>query len=189
MKPQYALFVAEYLKDPNHNATAAARAAGFSEKSAHTQGSRLLKRLDIQGAIAQARASKSKKLEHQAENLAEKVLAELSRLAFSNLQDCFDPETGEMLPMNKLPREVAATLTAFENNKGFQKIKQGSKISALELLAKITQLVKQDQQNQQAVQIIVSQAPQRPAIAEKPPITPDWGDEPPELPGGSESYE
>jgi phage terminase small subunit len=177
VKPQYTLFVAEYLKDPNHNATAAARAAGWSEKSAANQGSRLLKRLDIQGAIAQARASKSKKVETQvakAENLADKVLSELSKLAFGNLQDCFDPTTGELLPINQLPREVAATLTAFENNKGFQKIKTGSKMGALELLAKITQILKQDQVSQQAVQIIVNPPPALQERQDTSQLRPEW---------------
>jgi phage terminase small subunit len=173
VKPQHALFVAELLKDPNNNATAAARAAGFSEKSAANQGSRLLKRLDIQGAIAQARASKSKKTETEAENLADKVLSELSKLAFGNLQDCFDLATGELRPISQLPRDVAATLTAFENNKGFQKIKTGSKMGALELLSKITQLVKQDQQFQ-AVQIIIAAPPTLPEPAERKPLLPEW---------------
>ncbi len=59
MKPQHAIFVAEYLKNPN--ATAAARAAGYSEASAHTQGSRLLQRIDIQAAIDARKASLKKK--------------------------------------------------------------------------------------------------------------------------------
>jgi len=168
MKPQHEIFVANYLK--TKNATAAARAAGFSEKSAHTQGSRLLKRLDIQGQIAQASA----KSEAKAENLAEKVLAELSTLAFSNMQDCFDPATGELLPINILPRDVAATLTAFENNKGFQKIKTGSKMGALELLSKITQLVKQDQASNQAIQIIVNPAPELPERVDTAQLRPVW---------------
>jgi phage terminase small subunit len=167
MKPAYELFVANYLK--RKNATEAAIAAGWSPKSASVQGSRLLKRPDIQAAI---RAVESKS-EKKAQNLAEKVLAELSTLAFGNMQDCFDPETGEILPINQLPREVAATLTAFENNKGFQKIKTASKMSALELLAKITQLVNQDQTMNQGVTIILAPPPEIPPAATAP-LLPEW---------------
>jgi phage terminase small subunit len=175
MKPEYELFVANYLK--NENATQAAIAAGWSPKSAHTQGSRLLKRLDIRGAIAQARSKSEKKSAAQvvkAENLADRVLSELSSLAFGNLQDCFDPETGELLQIHNLPREVAATLTAFENDKGFQRVKTASKLSALELLAKITQLVKQDQHQQQAVQIILAQPAVIPPAPEVGQLRPEW---------------
>jgi phage terminase small subunit len=177
VKPEYDLFVANYLE--NENATQAAISAGWSPKSAHKQGSRLLKRLDIQGAIAQARSKNGKKFETQvakAENLADKVIAEISKIAFGNLQDCFHPETGELLPISQLPREVAATLTAFEDNKGFKKIKTGSKMSALELLAKITQILKQEQTSQQAVQIIVSPAPALPERQDTALLRPDWGD-------------
>jgi phage terminase small subunit len=172
MNARHELFKANYLK--TKNATTAARAAGYSEKSAATQGSRLLKRLDIQGALAQSAAKSEKKAAEKAASLADQVLSELSALAFGNLQDLFDPETGQLLPINKLPREVAAMLTTFENDKGSQKVKTASKISALELLAKITQLVRQEPP-QTAVQIIVAPHPELPpADAERPQLKPVW---------------
>ncbi len=102
------------------------------------------------------------------------MLSELSALAFSNMADLFDPATGQLLPINKLPREVASTLTAFENDKGFQKVKTASKMNALELLAKITQLVKQDQTQQTAVQIILAQPAVLPERADTAMIQPEW---------------
>lgn len=42
-------FVAEYLKDPN--ATKAAKAAGYSTKTAYSQGQRLLKNVEISEAV------------------------------------------------------------------------------------------------------------------------------------------
>jgi phage terminase small subunit len=58
MKPQHAILWPNTSKNPN--ATAAARAAGYSEARAHTQGSRLLQRIAIQVAI-DARKAKSEK--------------------------------------------------------------------------------------------------------------------------------
>lgn len=47
LRPQKMIFVTEYLKNGN-NATQAAMAAGYSEKTAASQGSRLLKSVDVQ---------------------------------------------------------------------------------------------------------------------------------------------
>lgn len=47
LRPQKMIFVTEYLKNGN-NATLAAIAAGYSEKTAGSQGSRLLKSVDVQ---------------------------------------------------------------------------------------------------------------------------------------------
>lgn len=47
LRPQMMIFVTEYLRNGN-NATQAAVAAGYSEKTAASQGSRLLKSVEIQ---------------------------------------------------------------------------------------------------------------------------------------------
>jgi len=178
LTPRKQLFISNYLK--TKNATKSARAAGYAESSCSVTGSRLLKDPSVAAALA-AHAAKSEK---SAANLAERVVAELKSVAFSNLQDCFDPETGKLLPINKMSREAAASLTAFESNKDFQKIKTGGKHSALELLAKICQLVKQEQETKQNVVIVVNPSPVRPDPALQAPLVPDWNPgEEPLLPG------
>ena len=47
LRPQAMIFVTEYLKNGN-NATQAAISAGYSEKTASSQGSRLLKSVEVQ---------------------------------------------------------------------------------------------------------------------------------------------
>lgn len=47
LRPQMMIFVTEYLKNGN-NATQAAISAGYSEKTAYSQGSRLLKSVEVQ---------------------------------------------------------------------------------------------------------------------------------------------
>src|ERR1700760_3390415 len=166
MNQRQQLFVANYLK--TRNASAAARAAGYATASASVTGSKLLRSPMVAAAIAAHEA----KTEKTNVSLAEKAMTELSTLRFGNLQDCFDAD-GNLLPISKMPREVAATLTAFENSKGFQRIKQGSKLSALELLSKITQLQKADSEQKTNIQIIVSQqAELPPSLTERAPILP-----------------
>lgn len=46
LRPQIMIFVTEYIK--SGNATQAAIAAGYSEKTAYSQGSRLLKHVEVQ---------------------------------------------------------------------------------------------------------------------------------------------
>jgi hypothetical protein len=79
-----------------------------------------------------------------------------------------------MLPIHKLPPAVAATLTAYENDKGFQRVKTASKMAALELMAKITQLVKQDQTMNQGVQIILGPAPVIEERVDAGQLKPEW---------------
>ena len=73
-------FVAEYLKDPN--ATQAAIRAGYSEKTAIAQGSRLLTFVDVQEAIDKGR----KRLAERSEITQERILSRLWEMAE-------DPET------------------------------------------------------------------------------------------------
>ena len=71
-----ARFVAEYLIDLN--ATRAAIRAGYSEKTAYSQGQRLLKKVEIASQIADNTGKRLERLEIS----ADRVLQELAKLAF-----------------------------------------------------------------------------------------------------------
>lgn len=151
-------------------ATTAALSAGYEGKSIHQIAHRLVKTPSVAAEIARLRS----KLEKKSEISAARVLEELGKLAFGNMQDLFDPETGELLPMNKLPRDVAATLTAFENDKGFQKVKTASKLSALETLSKIMGMVKQHEATQASVTIVLSPPREVRAPVDQSQLRPEW---------------
>lgn len=61
LTPKQAAFAREYLVDLN--ATQAAIRAGYSEKTAYSQGQRLLKNAEVQAAIAEAQAQRAKRTE------------------------------------------------------------------------------------------------------------------------------
>jgi phage terminase small subunit len=82
LNPKQQLFVQEYLTDLN--ATAAAERAGYKEPN--KQGPRLLVNVGIAAAVAAAQ----QRLAHKAEIKAERVLAELAALAFSDLGQVLD---------------------------------------------------------------------------------------------------
>ncbi len=80
LTPKQERFVAEYLIDLN--ATQAAIRAGYSEKTAQQQGSRLLLNVLVQEAIAKGREKTAAKLEITKERIVE----ELAKIAFADIR-------------------------------------------------------------------------------------------------------
>ena len=81
-------FVEEYMIDLN--ATQAAIRAGYSVKNAASIGAQLLKKTQVQRAIAERSRRTS--------ITSDRVLQELARIAFVNAADLIDPETAQVLP-------------------------------------------------------------------------------------------
>ena len=75
------LFIAEYLV--SYNATDAARKAGYSGRTAYSQGQRLLKHVEIAAAIAKAEQERFQRLQMT----GDEVLAELAHLARSDITE------------------------------------------------------------------------------------------------------
>ncbi|WP_019646187.1 terminase small subunit [Novispirillum itersonii] len=131
-------FVDEYMIDLN--ATQAAIRAGYSARSAKTQGSHLMTRPEVQAAVAAAQAGRSRRTEIT----ADRVVEELARVAFFDLRRVFRPD-GALIPVADLPEDVAAALAAVDLatvGKGegavehIAKIKTADKLRALENLAR-----------------------------------------------------
>lgn len=99
LNPKQAAFVREYLVDLN--ATQAALRAGYSKKTAHAQGSRLLKHAEVQAQLAAAQVKRAQKLELRADD----VLRELMHLAFSDIGTAFDDEN-RLRPLHELEPHV-----------------------------------------------------------------------------------
>jgi len=64
-------FAAEYLID--HNATQAAMRAGYSARTAYSQGARLLKNAEVQRAIAERGQKQLERLEITADDIARRA--------------------------------------------------------------------------------------------------------------------
>jgi len=73
-------FVREYLIDLN--ASQAALRAGYSEKSAHVEGTRLLKNAKVAAAVSAAMDLRAKRTEVT----ADRVLKELAKIGFSDIR-------------------------------------------------------------------------------------------------------
>lgn len=136
-------FVAEYLIDLN--ATQAAKRAGYSEKTANEQGSRLLANAKVAAAVAEAQAKRSKRT-----NLTQDmVVSELARLGFYDIRKAVRwgaaPVRGdedeliypvEMVASEDMDDDTAAAVSEVSLTAQGVKIKMADKRAALEALLK-----------------------------------------------------
>lgn len=146
-----ARFVAEYLIDLN--ATQAAIRAGYSARNADKIGSQLLGKTRVAEAVTTAQSKRLAKLDIS----AERVLAELARIGFSDVRSWFDMD-GRLKPLNELGDDAARMIASVEvlrektrkvgNGNGYTveeaviKVRAWDKVRALELLAKNLGLLK-----------------------------------------------
>ncbi len=101
------LFAEAFLANGN-NATNAARVAGFSEKSAASQGARLLKHAKVQQLLEKRQAEVLDNLKIT----TERITLERARLAFFDPRKLFDKD-GQLLPIHKLDDDTAAVICGF----------------------------------------------------------------------------
>lgn len=101
-----ARFVEEYLVDLN--ATQAAIRAGYSERTAYSQGQRLLKNVEVAAAIAAGQAKLAAKLEIT----QERVRDELAKIAFANMGDyiAITPDGDAYVDLSDLTPEQSAAI-------------------------------------------------------------------------------
>ncbi len=91
---RYRSFALEYIID--FNATRAAEVCGYSKKSAHVQGSRMLSNVKVQGYIAQFMKERTERTKVDADY----VLTRLYDMAEADPMDIIDEVTGAFLPIH-----------------------------------------------------------------------------------------
>jgi phage terminase small subunit len=107
LNPRQAAFVAHYVANGG-NATQAAIKAGYSKQTADQQGHALLKHPRVSVEITERLAGAQKELDVT----AERVLAEVAKLAFSNMADYLRAghDGAPVLDFSNLTRDQAAAL-------------------------------------------------------------------------------
>lgn len=133
---QQELFCAEYVA--SHNATEAAEKAGYSKKTAYSQGHRLLKSAEIRARIAEL-----EKGAYEAIGVTvEKVARELARIAFADATvyaQVEDTEEGQMVrltPTKELTPDQRAAISCIKQGKFGIEVQTYDKTKALELLGR-----------------------------------------------------
>ena len=171
-------FCLEYLKDLN--ATQSAIRAGYSKASARTIGTKLLKDKQIQAKIN----SNRKKLEEKLEISVEKVIGELSKMAFFNPRDLLD-EDGMIKPMSEINEDVTAGIVSLDiveefAGKGLDRVLVGrtkklrtvDKVRALELLCKHLGLLNGDSAGDKESELQINVVYGKGMPGKTPPTTP-----------------
>ncbi len=121
-------FVEEYFLDPSSLKQAAIR-AGIPPKNASTIASGMLKNPKIQEALKELHDIRKYRL-----GISEdRVLQELSNIAFSNLKDLLQQDSaGDIsFDLNKLTPEQSSAITEISRYRGQHKVKLADKLSAL----------------------------------------------------------
>ena len=126
-------FVQEYLVDLN--ATAAAKRAGYSEKTADRIGPELLGKTCVSAAIQEA----IKKRQKRVEITQDMVLAELAAIAFANGADYATVNRNglvRIIPTSELSTEQKKAIACIKEGQYGTEVKQYDKLRALEMLGK-----------------------------------------------------
>ena len=143
LNKKWQIFVAEYLVD--RNATRAAVACGYKEKTAGQAGSRLLKNVKVQEELARRTAQVLGRLDVT----AEKVLGGIAQIAFFDVRKFFNPD-GSLKPITELDETTAFALKGLDVEKLFlhfgkgqaeekgtiTKVRFADRLAALELLGR-----------------------------------------------------
>lgn len=138
LNPQQEKFIRHYYL--NGHVTKAAKFAGYSEKTAYSIGSNLLKKVEIIAALQEledATKNRYKALEH-------KIVGELESIAFFDLTQCMEVnKNGEVVfksDFTKLPVRIRRALSSYtENTSQFgdsKTFKAHDKMRALDMLGK-----------------------------------------------------
>ena len=100
LNPKRERFCQEFVVD--HNATQAVISAGYAEKTATSQASRLLTKVNVQQRIADLQRD----IRERTDVDIDQVIEALARVAFFDPQSLFDDD-GKLIPVEQPPANVA----------------------------------------------------------------------------------
>ncbi len=160
LSPKQLCFCNEYLVD--FNATQAAIRAGYSRKTARSQGQRLLTNVDIQKKIQELIQQQTVRTQID----ADKVIKEAGRVALADIVGAFNKD-GTIKDIHDIPKDLRRAISGIEVSEIFEgegkkrkltgyikKIKFWSKDKQIEVLMRHLGLFRED--NQQAGQTLAS---------------------------------
>lgn len=130
LTPKQQRFCLEYIKD--RNATAAAIRAGYSEKTANEQGPRLLVNVSIQQELQRLQ----KQVADATGVEVKQLVNELAKIAFADMPDLIDPDTGEFKDLRSLTPAQRAALQEVTAQGGKVKVRLHPKLTAIDMLMK-----------------------------------------------------
>jgi phage terminase small subunit len=128
LNPKQKAFIEHYLRNGG-NATQAAISAGYSEKTAYAQGSRLLSHVEISAALAK----RAEKTVQKLEITTERILQERARLAFFDPRKLLD-SSGRPKAIHELDDDTAAAIAGLKVQDKFERAPDGGEGAASTVL-------------------------------------------------------
>ena len=106
LTPKQSTFVDEYLLDLN--CTQAAIRAGYSKRTAYSQGQRLLKNVEVRRHLEAALKARSERTQVD----ADMVIDELRKIGFADIRQMFSGDS--LIDINNLGDDIAAAVQSVE---------------------------------------------------------------------------
>lgn len=153
LKEKQKRFAEEYLLDLN--ATQAALRAGYSPKTAYSQGSRLLKHPQVKKYVEE----KQKSMQETLGINRERVVEEIAKIAFGDIRDflVWSEEGVSLLPSNRLSDDAAASIAEVKEMTSGVTVKQYDKLRALDLIAKMLGMYEESKEKDSLVPLLVDE--------------------------------
>lgn len=129
LTPREVLFANHYLGEANFNATKAAKLAGYSECTARQIGYENLTKPYIKEYIR----SRSSEILEQLHITQERVLAELAKIAFTDITEVFN-EDWSLKANQKISPTVSGAIKSIKKSDSSVSIQMHDKIKALQIL-------------------------------------------------------
>jgi len=148
------IFCKEYLID--YNATRSAIQAGYSEKTADSQGSRMLKNVKVKAYLDEMTAERADRLEIT----ADRILEEIKHIAFFDIRNIFDGNS--LKQVSDLDDKTARALNSVksriekmdgENFAEVVEVKSNDKLKALDMLSKHIGLYERDNEQGRVLEV------------------------------------
>jgi phage terminase small subunit len=134
MRQRQYIFIEHYLL--SHNATESAIVAGYSKKTAYSQGARLLKRQDVKQAIE----IRQNEIKGTAAIKIEQLICDILKIARFDIRALFN-EDGSLKKINELDERTAFAISEYSEVPGpfgvTKRVKLNSKQAAQDMLLKI----------------------------------------------------
>lgn len=129
------MFILNYLK--TYNATQAAKEAGYSAKTARSQGQRLLTNVDIQKAIAAA----ERRIESKISISKERILKELALIGFSDIREYVTVDANgciKAVSIENLPLGASCAIKKVKEKRVIKSIQRPKDKSLEDIILEIT---------------------------------------------------
>lgn len=146
-------FADEYLL--NFNVAQAAIRAGYSAKTAYSQGHRLLQ----YPAVSEYIQNQQEKLQKKLEITREMVVSEIARIAFGDIRGVLDWSEGgiTLLPSSRISDDVAASISEVKTMSSGISVKQYDKLRALDLMAKVLGFYEDNKEKDELMPLLVDE--------------------------------